>query len=60
MHGYADPHEPLAAHARELTPPELLSGLRCTRFEYSSRGDRIPGRLLRPAASDGPLPLVLL
>lgn len=30
------------------------------RFELTSRGDRVPGRLLRPASSTGALPLVLL
>jgi dienelactone hydrolase len=40
-----------------------LSGhpaLRVSRFEYSSRGDRVPGRLLLPESGDGPFPLVLL
>ena len=34
--------------------------VRATPFEYTSRGDRVPGRLLRPAAGEGPFPLVLV
>jgi dienelactone hydrolase len=34
--------------------------IRELRFEFSSRGDRVPGRLLLPEASSGPFPLVLL
>lgn len=33
--------------------------VRATAFEYTSRGDRVPGRLLRPAGGAGPFPLVL-
>lgn len=34
--------------------------LRVSRFEFSSRGDRVPGRLLLPESGAGPFPLVLL
>jgi dienelactone hydrolase len=34
--------------------------LRVSRFEFSSRGDRVPGRLLLPETGAGPFPLVLL
>jgi dienelactone hydrolase len=34
-------------------------GVRALRFEYTSRGDRVPGRLLLPTGA-GPFPLVLL
>lgn len=36
------------------------TGVRRFRFEYSSRGDRVPGLLLLPAEPAGPYPLVLL
>ncbi len=42
---------------RETASPE--PALRSFHFEYASRGDRVPGRLLLPAAA-GPAPLVLL
>ena len=32
--------------------------LRVSRFEFSSRGDRVPGRLLLPESGDGRFPLV--
>jgi dienelactone hydrolase len=38
----------------------VLADLRGERFELTSRGDRVPGRLLLPAAGPGPFPLVLL
>ena len=34
--------------------------LRVSRFEFSSRGDRVRGRLLLPETGDGPFPMVLL
>jgi dienelactone hydrolase len=56
----ARPDEPLALFTRTLGPPEGSAGVRETRFEYSSRGDRVPGRLLLPAARGGRHPLVLV
>ncbi len=40
--------------------PANLPGVRHQRFEYASRGDRVPGRLLLPPDGRGPFPLVLL
>ena len=51
--------EPLALWVREVAAPST-PGVRSLRFEYSSRGDRVPGILLLPAERRGPLPLVLL
>lgn len=39
---------------------EGTTGLRSTRFEFSSRGDRVPGHLLLPPRPSGPRPLVLV
>jgi len=51
--------EPLSLEIREAAlPPGFASG-RCRRIEYSSRGDRVPGRLLLPERGDGPFPLLL-
>ncbi len=52
-----DPGEPLAPWWCERSAP--ASGLRAWRFEFTSRGDRVPGRLLLPEAAAGPVPLVL-
>jgi dienelactone hydrolase len=41
-------------------PPEAYPDLHAQRLEFSSRGDRVPGRLLLPPDGDGPFPLVLL
>jgi dienelactone hydrolase len=48
--------------SREISPPEPYGDLRAFHFEFSSRGDRVPGRLLLPPAprGDGPFPAVLL
>ena len=55
-----DPNEPLG-FVRQATPtPSSLAGLRLLSFQFSSRGDRVPGRLLLPAEESGPFPLVLL
>ncbi len=56
----ADPGEPLALWQRAQAPPAAAQDLRCVAFEYTSRGDRVPGRLLLPARGAGPFPLVLL
>jgi predicted esterase len=56
----SDPSEPLAPWTREEEPSESLAGARCERFELSSRGDRVAGRLLLPARTKQRPPLVLL
>ena len=56
----ADPSEPLALWQRPQAPPATAGDLRAFAFEYTSRGDRVPGRLLLPARGAGPFPLVLL
>jgi dienelactone hydrolase len=55
-----DRDEPLGLWQQPGSLPEGMPGLRAVAFEFSSRGDRVPGRLLLPAEGDGPLPLVLL
>lgn len=50
--------EPLALWSCEVEPRG--PGLRTLRFEYSSRGDRVPGILLLPREHRPPYPLVLL
>jgi dienelactone hydrolase len=55
-----DVDEPLGL-VRQATPaPEVCADLRAFCFEFLSRGDRVPGRLLLPPDGDGPFPLVLL
>jgi dienelactone hydrolase len=55
-----DRSEPLGLWTREAKPPRDHSDLRAYRIEYSSRGDRVPGRLLLPPQGEGPFALVLL
>ncbi len=58
---HTDPQEPLALRVRDAGTHATLPDLRRLELEYSSRGDRVPGRLLlppQPAAA--PYPLVLL
>jgi len=55
-----DRAEPLSLWTETREPPEHHSDLRALRFEFSSRGDRVPGRLLLPPRGDGPFPLALL
>lgn len=52
--------EPLGALFRASEPPASLAPARALRFEYTSRGDRVTGRLLLPASGPGPFPLVLV
>jgi dienelactone hydrolase len=52
--------EPLAPWTAPLAARAAWTGVRPFRFEYSSRGDRVPGLLLLPAEGAGPYPLVLL
>lgn len=55
-----DPREPLGLWSRAVRSPDAHSDLRALAFEFSSRGDRVPGRVLLPAEGDGPFPVVLL
>lgn len=55
-----DPAEPLAPHVGDVPLPDPLADLRGRRVEFSSRGDRVPMRLLLPVSGGGPFPLVLL
>ena len=43
-----------------VAAPAHAPNLRARRFEFSSRGDRVPGLLLLPAEGRGPFPFVLL
>ncbi len=52
-----DPSEPLSLWLR---PARSEDAWRRLDFELSSRGDRVPGRLLLPPSGEGPFPLVLL
>jgi len=52
--------EPLGLWRGEARPDPDAADLRAVRIEYSSRGDRVPGRLLLPPTGSGPFPLVLL
>lgn len=49
-----------ALWTRDLHPPAAAPALRARAFEYTSRGDRVPGLLLLPAETAGRLPLVLV
>jgi dienelactone hydrolase len=40
--------------------PAAAGGLPALRLEFSSRGDRVPARLLLPSDAGGPFPLILL
>jgi dienelactone hydrolase len=55
----ADRSEPLGLWSGPGAPPPGLD-VRARRLEYTSRGDRVPARLLLPADGAGPFPLVLL
>lgn len=53
--------EPLATWiGPERARDDGRGGVRELPFEYASRGDRVPGRLLLPAAGKSPRPLVLV
>jgi len=56
----SDPREPVDVWFGKPILPGALAGTRLQRFEFASRGDRVPGRLLLPAALGRKLPLVLL
>ena len=51
--------EPLSLQVRSAPTPEAFGDARCQLFEYSSRGDRVPGRLLLPRDANEPVPLIL-
>ena len=55
-----DASEPLGVWTRAGRPLAAHADLRVVAFEFSSRGDRVPGRLLLPASGRPPFPLVLL
>jgi dienelactone hydrolase len=54
------PGEALDLWIGDATSPASLPDLRHQRFEFTSRGDRVPGRLLLPRSGAGTFPLVLL
>jgi len=62
----ATPGASLAFRAREALSPwwaparPPAEGVRERRFEYTSRGDRVPARLLLPEEDTGPRPLLLV
>jgi dienelactone hydrolase len=56
----SDPDEPLDGWFGKPAERAPLAGTRLQRFEYASRGDRVPGRLLLPARPGSKHPLVLL
>jgi dienelactone hydrolase len=56
----SDRGEPLGLWVHPAPPPVSAPDLRAVDFEYASRGDRVPGRLLLPPRRGGPRPLVLL
>ena len=55
-----DPSEPLSLLVSSRSTPEPFGRAECRRFEFTSRGDRVPGRLLLPLRPKGPHPLILL
>lgn len=57
LQGY---REPLGWWSRRAPSPERYPEVRSSRFEYSSRGDRVGGRLWLPCGESGEHPLVLL
>lgn len=52
--------EPTGLWTHRVPPPEHHPEIRAYRFEYSSRGDRVRGRLWLPRREGGEHPLVLL
>jgi dienelactone hydrolase len=51
--------EPLGLWVHDAPRPSAHPTLRLEDLEFSSRGDRVPGRVVLPADGAGPLPLVL-
>jgi uncharacterized protein len=56
----SDPHDPLDVWFGRPAGHAPIAGTRLQRFEFASRGDRVPGRLLLPEVQGRRLPLVLL
>ncbi len=52
--------EPVGTFVEPAPAPARYPDLRAHRIEFSSRGDRVAGRLLLPPDGEGPFPLVLL
>src|SRR5258705_2607737 len=52
--------EPLGLSVREAAAIAAPPGARAQEFEFSSRGDRVPGLFFSPGSGDGPHPLVLV
>lgn len=52
--------EPLGLRVSAQPSPAAFDGAAAYRFELSSRGDRVPGRLLLPSAPSGPCPAVVV
>ena len=50
----------LSLQLRDLPTPKPFEGARMRRFEFTSRGDRVPGRLAVPASGGDRFPLILL
>jgi dienelactone hydrolase len=55
-----DSGEPLELLVRETAPPARIPEARCLGVEFTSRGDRVPGRLLLPLTASEPPPVVIL
>jgi len=54
-------NQPLAAQTWPTAPPVGFDGLSCTRFEISSRGDRVPGHVIEADRDESAKrPLLLL
>ena len=51
--------EPLGLSVAPRPCPAAFEGAVAHRIEFSSRGDRVPGRLLLPETRSGPCPLVI-
>jgi dienelactone hydrolase len=59
FHRY-DPAEPLGLVRWEMAAPVRYPRIRAFHFEFTSRGDRVPGRLWLPPEATSPAPVVLL
>ena len=55
-----DRDEPLGLVRNVARPPDGGGDLRCIGFEFTSRGDRVPGSLWLPSTGKPPFPVVLL
>lgn len=53
------PHEPLGLSLAAHVPSAPFKGATAHRFEISSRGDRVPGRLVLPTPDSGPCSVIL-